>query len=115
MNDFLPAAVRQGLEEARKRAIRQSHKLSVHDGDDVYRIHRFWEGGFALDAGVADKLRGRVEIYDGSRHLYQALVISSERSGSERVFDFKWVHPVSSTPAVDFVREGPPVAGLLGR
>ena len=57
MNDFLPEAVRQGLEQARKASLRRKDRLCVHDGDDVYGIRRFWGDGFALDADVAEKLR----------------------------------------------------------
>ena len=77
MYTFLPDAVRQGLEEARKAALKRKDRLSVHDGDDTYRIRRFWDGGFALDLEGSDRLRGRVDIYDGPKHLYTCLVMSS--------------------------------------
>jgi hypothetical protein len=115
MNDFLPEAVRKGLEDARKAALKKSSRLCVHDGDDVYRILKMWDGGFTLERGVADKLRGRVEIYDGARHLYQCLIVSSEDQGPDRVFDFKWLHAVHDKPAVDFAREQSAPAGLLPR
>lgn len=113
MNDFLPDAVRQGLEQARKTALRRSTRLCVHDGDEVYAIRRLWDGGFALDADVADKVRGRVEIYDGVRHLYQCLIVGSERDGEERVFDFKWLHPVTATAPVDYEQPNFVPAGLI--
>lgn len=113
MNDFLPDAVRQGLEQARKNALRRSSRLCVHDGDDVFAIRRLWDGGFALDADVADKVRGRVEIYDGARHLYQCLIVGSAAEGDERVFDFKWLHPVSETAPVDYEQPDFVPAGLI--
>lgn len=113
MTDFLPEVVRKGLEDARKNAARMNSKLCVHDGDDVYRILRMWDTGFALERKTADRLRGRVEIYDGMRHLYQCLIIGSEEQGSELVFEFKWLHPVTESAPVDFVREGFTPAGLL--
>ena len=113
MNDFLPDAVRQGLEQARKNALRRSTRLCVHDGDDVYAIRRLWDGGFALDANVADKVRGRVEIYDGSRHLYQCLIVDSADEGDERVFDFKWLHPVKETAPLDYEQPNFVPAGLI--
>ncbi|MEJ6396938.1 hypothetical protein [Yoonia sp. 208BN28-4] len=115
MNDFLPEAVRKGLEGARKASLKLNTKLCVHDGNDVYRIVRMWDDGFALDSGVADKLRGRVEIYDGVRHLYQCLVIGSEAQGAEQVFEFKWLHPVSDRAPVDFVQDTFQPAGLIAR
>ena len=115
MIEFLPDAVRQGLEQARKKAQRQQGRLSVHDGDEVYRILRLWDGGFALDLEATDKLRGHVDIYDGPKHLYQCLVVSSEEDGNERVFEFKWMQPVSDRPAADFEKPEFVPAGLLQR
>lgn len=113
MSEFLPEAVRKGLEDARKAALKLNSRLCVHDGDDVYRILQMWGDGFTLERGAADKLRGRVEIYDGARHLYQCLVVGSSEAGCVRRFDFKWLHPVSQNPALDFVREEFRPAGLL--
>lgn len=109
MSDYLPEAVKKGLEEARKAAIRKSNRLCVHAGDKVYRINRLWDEGFSMDVEHAPKLRGHVQIYDGSRHLYQALVITSREEEGERIFDFKWSTAAADGPALDFeqVREKP--------
>lgn len=115
MFEFLPAAVRQGLEEARKAALKRKDRLSVHDGDEVHRIRRLWDGGFALDLEGSDRLRGHVDIYDGPKHLYQCLVVSSVDDGDERVFEFKWLTPVADRPAADFVRPDFVPAGLIER
>ncbi len=113
MNDFLPDAVMQGLAQARKSAARKSNRLCVHDGDAVYAIRRIWDGGFALDSEVADKVRGRVEIYDGARHIYQCLIVDSSEEGGERIFDFKWLHPVTDTAPVDYEQPNFVPAGLI--
>ena len=113
MNDFLPVEVREGLKAARKASFKRNGRLCVHDGDDVYRIRRFWDTGLSLDIEHGDKLRGRVEIYDGARHVYQCLIINSRREGEEFIFDFKWLHPVTEQPAVDFLRPDAAPAGLL--
>lgn len=113
MNDFLPVEVREGLKAARKASFKRNDRLCVHDGDDVYRIRRFWETGLSLNAEHGDKLRGRVEIYDGARHVYQCLIINSRQEGEEYIFDFKWLNPVTEQPAVDFVRQDAAPAGLL--
>lgn len=113
MYTFLPEAVRKGLEDARKAALRRKDRLSVRDGDATYRIRRLWDGGFALDLKGSDKLRGHVNIYDGPRHLYQCLVVSAVEDADERVFEFKWLTPVADRPAVDFVQNEFVPAGLL--
>ena len=113
MNDVLPEAVRIGLEKARKSALKSKGRLCVHDGDEVYRIHKLWDGGFSIDADVGDRLRGRVEIFDGARHLYQCLIVGSEVDGDLRVFDFKWLHAVADKAPVDFAQPDFVPSGLL--
>jgi len=115
MYRFLPDAVREGLEEARKDALKRKDRLSVRDGDASYRIRRFWDGGFALDLEGSERLRGHIDIYDGPKHLYQCLVMSSVEEEHERVFEFKWATPVASGPAADFVRPDFVPAGLIAR
>jgi hypothetical protein len=115
MFQMYPDAVRDGLEQARAQSLKRNDKLCVHDDDKVYRILRIWDNGFALDAKSAPRLRGRVEIYDGMRHLYQCLVIDSEVTGGERVFDFKWVNTIPDRPPADFVRETDAPIALLPR
>lgn len=112
---FLPDAVREGLEQARKDALKRKDRLSVHDGEATYRIRRFWDGGFALDLQGSERLRGHVDIYDGPRHLYQCLVVSSIEEDNERVFEFKWSTPVASGPAADYERPDFVPAGLIPR
>jgi hypothetical protein len=113
MTDYLPADVLEGLKQARKTALRRKDRLCVHDGDSVYRVRQFWQGGFSLDLDVAEKLRGRVEIYDGARHLYQCLIVSSVAQGDERLFEFKWLHPVTDAAPVDFERPDFVPKGLI--
>ena len=115
MYDHLPDAVREGLKAARLKAQRQSARLSVRDGEESYRILRMWDDGFALDVAACDKLRGRVDIYDGPRHLYQCLIVSSQPDGDECIFEFKWLSPVADRPAPDFVRPDFVPAGLLAQ
>ena len=114
MYTFLPDAVQKGLEEARKAALKRKDRLSVHDAEKSYRIRRFWDGGFALDREGTERLRGRLDIYDGPKHLYTCLVVSSVDEQDERVFEFKWATPVASGPAADFVRPDFMPAGLIG-
>lgn len=115
MSDYLPEAVRKGLEDARKAMQRRSNRLCVHEGDEVYRILRLWEGGFALEAQGAPQLRGFVDIYDGSRHLYQCLIVASYDQDGERVYDFKWSTAVAGGPALDFVRADDAPVALIPR
>jgi len=115
MSDFLPKEGREGLELARKRDLRRRSRLRVRVGDETYPILRSWEDGFALDRDNADHLRGLVDVYDGTRHLYQALIVASTDDGHEMSFEFKRATPASDKPPLDYLRaEDAPVA-LLGR
>ncbi|MFA5581454.1 MAG: hypothetical protein WDA25_05825 [Paracoccaceae bacterium] len=114
MSEYFPAELREALAQAHKHHARKRQRLRIHAGDDIYRVLRLWDQGFALDAEDAPHLRGHVDLYDGARHLYQCLVVASDVIGAERIFEFKWATAAIDAPPVDFVRdEGAPIA-LLG-
>jgi hypothetical protein len=115
MSEYLPDAVRRGLEDARVAMLRRSSRLCIHDGDRVHRVLRLWDGGFALAAQDAPVLRGFVDLYDGARHLYQCLVVASREENGERIFEFKWSTAVSDRPALDFVRADDAPVALIPR
>ena len=113
MSEFLPKEVREGLELARKRALKKKSRLRVHIGDEIYPVLRLWETGFTLDADEAPALRGLVDLYDGSRHLYQCLIIASQEESGQMVYEFKRNTAVADRPAVDYVREENAPVALL--
>jgi len=111
MSDFLPKEVREGLRLARKHALRKKSRLRVHVGDQVFPVLRFWETGFALDAEDAPQLRGLVDLFDGSRHLYQCLIVASEQGDDQMIYDFKRSTATVDKAPLDFFRdEDAPVA-----
>ncbi|WP_212523748.1 hypothetical protein [Actibacterium sp. MT2.3-13A] len=115
MPEFLPKEVREGLERARKAALRKKSRLRVHAGDEIYPVLRFWEDGFALEAERAPHLRGLVDIYEGSRHLYQALIVTSSEEAGERRFEFKRNTAAADRAPLDYDRpDDAPVALLEG-
>ena len=113
MSDFLPKEVRAGLEEARKRDLRKRSRLRVLVGDEVYPILRFWEDGFALDADQVAHLRGLVDIYDGSRHLWQSLIIASEVEAGELICVMKRSTAAAERAPLDYVRDENAPVGYL--
>lgn len=114
MSEFLPKEVREGLALARKQALRKNSRLRVHMGDAVFPVLRFWETGFSLDADDAPYLRGLVDLYEGSRHLYQCLIVASEEDNGQMVYDFKRSTAAVDKAPLDFYRdENAPVA-LIG-
>ena len=96
---MLPKDVQEGLDRARKAAMRRASRLSVHMGDAAYPVLRAWEGGFAMDAEKAPRLRGLVDLYDGPRHLARCLIVASVEEPGEVHFEMKrMTHNTSNIP-----------------
>ncbi len=115
MSEYLPKEVREGLEKARKAALRKKSRLRIRVGDEVFAVLKLWEDGFALDIEDAPHLRGLVDLYDGGRHLYQCLIVASEEDGAQMKYEFKRSTEVRPTAPLDFVRdENAPVALITG-
>lgn len=114
MLEFLPKEVREGLEAARKRDLKRKARLRVEVGDAVYPVLRFWDNGFALDADLSPgKLRGLVDVYDGSRHVFQCLIVASSIEHGELVCDFKRATAVTGRAPLDFWRGDEAPVGYL--
>ncbi len=104
MLEFLPPEVREGLEAARRRDLRARSRLRIHVDDAVYPVLRSWTGGFALEAEHAPHLRGLVDLYDGSRHMMQCLIVASSVEGGEVICDFKRATQITDRAALDYHR-----------
>jgi len=115
MSDFLPRAVREEMEAARKLGMRRKSRLRVMAGDDIYPILRVLTDGFTLDADEVAHLRGLIDIFDGSRHLSQCLIVASEVEGHELVCVMKRMTTVRDRPALDYVRDEEAPQGYLPR
>lgn len=109
--DYLSREIRAGIDEARKRDLRRRARLRVVVGQEVLPILRFWGEGFALDADEVASLRGLVDIFEGSRHLYQCLIVASEVEAGELICVMKRATAATDRAALDFARdENAPVA-----
>lgn len=113
MFEFLPEDIRRGLQAAQTRAQRKSSRLSVHMGDAAYPILRLSETGFVVESGRVPVLRGFVDIYNGPRHILQALVIGVEDQDGERSYEFKRETAVHSAPVRDYADDRPEHGGFL--
>jgi hypothetical protein len=114
MLEFLPKEVRDGLEAARKKDLKRKSRLRVQVGDAIYPVLRFWQDGFALDADFSPgKLRGLVDVYDGSRHIFQCLIMASSIEYGELVCDFKRATAVTERAPLDFWRDENAPVGYL--
>ncbi|MFN0116188.1 MAG: hypothetical protein ACKVPY_16075 [Paracoccaceae bacterium] len=115
MSEFLPKEVRAGLEEARRRDLRKRSRLRVMAGDDIWPILRWWDDGFSLDAEQVAHLRGLVDVFDGSRHLSQCLIVASGVEGGELICTMKRATAASDRPPLDFERDESAPVALLPR
>ena len=115
MLEFLPREVREGLEAARKRDRMRKSRLRVQLGEAVFPVRRYWGTGFALDAARLSRLRGRVDLYDGSRHICQCLIVASEIDAGELVCSFKWATAVTGKAPLDYWRDENAPVGYLPR
>ena len=113
MSEFLPKEVREGLELARKQALRKKSRMKVKAGDRTFTVLRYWDDGFALDLDDAPHLRGLVDVYDGGRHLSQCLIIASEEGPGEMVFEFKRATAATDSAPLDYERASNAPIALL--
>ncbi len=114
MTGYLPKEVQDGLDQARKAALKKSSRLRVRAGDDVYHVLKAWEDGFALDAEFAAHLRGRVALYDGTRLISHCLIIAAEEDGDEMRFEYKRMTEATDTQPLDFYRAPDAPVALIG-
>lgn len=113
MSDFLPKSVRDELAAAQKNARRSRATRVVHVGDEAFAILEMTEDGFSVDAEDAPRLRGLIDIYEGPRHLYRALIVASEQVGDLMRYEFKRNTAASMQAPVDFEMTAERPAGLL--
>ena len=115
MSTYLSKEVQAGLDAARKQALLKASRLRVQAGEDSWRVLRMWDRGIALDADTAPHLRGLVDVYDGARHVCQALIVASDIEGGEIVCEFKRATPCADRPPLDFAMDDHAPVGLIAQ
>jgi len=115
MPEMLPKEVREALAQARKHDLRRNSRLRLHTGEDIFPVLRYWQSGFSLDAKDEPHLRGLVDLYEGSRHLYQCLVVASREENGEVCYEFKRSTAAKDSAPLDFERAPDAPIALLGR
>lgn len=113
MTDMLPESVRAELSAALAAKAARKSRLRISDGTRTWPVLRRWSQGFAMAAEDAPHLRGLVDLYDGSRHLGQCLVVAASEEDGEMRFEFKRSLAAGDQQPLDFERaEDAPVALL---
>jgi hypothetical protein len=113
MSEYLPKELREQLAAAHRKAKRKRATRSVHIGDEAFAILDMSDNGFSVARDEAPRLRGLVNIYEGPRHLYQALIVAAAEAGDVMQYDFKRNTAATGHPAVDFEQVEARPAGLL--
>ncbi|MEL6452410.1 MAG: hypothetical protein AAFQ19_14230 [Pseudomonadota bacterium] len=104
MSTFLPKEVQAGLDGARLNALKSKSRLRLSVDGATHPVLRMWKTGFSLQAEAAPQLRGYVDLYDGSIHLFQCLIVASDEDAGEMRYEFKRLTAVSPTAPLDFER-----------
>ena len=113
MTTFLSKELHADLTRAQKDKKVKKSRLRVEFNGALVPVLKLWDNGFSMDIEHAPHLRGLVDIFDGSRHLSQCLIIASTEENGEIHFEFKRSTDVTDTPALDFVlAKNKPVALL---
>ncbi|MCV3271807.1 hypothetical protein [Roseobacter sinensis] len=112
MEAIFSKEIQAGLDQARLDALKKSARLRVSADGAIHPVLRMWKTGFVLES-EAPPLRGLVDLYDGSIHLFQCLIVTSDDEDGERRYEFKRATAVSEKPAVDFEIPDDTPAGLI--
>ncbi len=115
MSTFVSREVREGMEAARIAGMKRSSRLRVRTDDNVYPVLRMWKNGFSVETGKVPGLRGLVDLFDGTNHLYQCLIVASEIEEGEIRYEFKRSTPAADSVPLDYIRDPEAPVGLLSR
>lgn len=113
MSTFVSREVRAGMDAARISEMRKSSRLRVQMDDKVFPVLRIWKSGFSVEVEKVPHLRGLVDLFDGTNHLYQCLIVASEAEAGEMRYEFKRSTVATDKAPLDFYRDPKAPAGLL--
>jgi hypothetical protein len=89
------------------------NRLRVVAGSDSFGIRALETDGFVLESPDAPNLRGHVDIYNGTEHLFQALIVRGEAAPGGARYDFKRRTSARDQAPRDFAVDPQAPAGLL--
>ena len=115
MTGILPKHLEEELASALRSTRRKRATKLVHVGEEAYPILEYTEDGFAVDAADVPPLRGLIDIFDGVRHMTQALIVASAREGDVMRYEFKRNTAAHGIAPLDFAQETDAAVVLLPR
>ena len=113
MTTYLSKEVQQGLSEARAQHKRKKARYHVQFDGSMYPVLKLWDTGFSLGADAAPHMRGLVDLFEGSNHFSQCLIVASDEQDGEVKFEFKRSTPPTDKAALDFARRPNAPVALL--
>ena len=75
--------------------------LEVRAGGASWAVLRMTARGFVMERG-APLLPGRIDIYEGERHLMQGLAVRGDEVDGEVAYEFKWSAEPRPAAPLDF-------------
>jgi hypothetical protein len=111
--DFLPSEIREGLARARKTGRPGGTGLRVQVGEARYPILSIDGSGFEVALGDGPRLRGHVEIRDGTRMIHSALIVAGAPDGDLMRYEFKRLTSARTHPPLDYAEPGEGPGGPL--
>jgi hypothetical protein len=113
MLEFFQKDLTAALQAARSGPKKRKSRLRVHVDGAVYPVLRMWHDGLALDAKLTPQLRGLVDVYDGSNHIYRCLIVASTNDGGELICEFKHATRVRDRAPTDYWQDENAPVGYL--
>ena len=113
MTTYMSREVQEGLNAARKDALKKSSRLRVGVGEPTYPVLKLSEDGFLVDASAVPPLRGLVDLYDGTNHLRHALILLSEEEDGIVRYEYKLSPAPAKDAPLDFYRDPQAPVALL--
>ncbi len=101
MTGFLPRELREELRRAQERARSVRRRLTLRAGPTRLPLLAFDRQGLEVAESAPPLGRGRVEILEGGRLLYTALVVLAGSGDGRRRYEFKWLEPAHARPPAD--------------
>jgi hypothetical protein len=101
------------LHAAQRAQQRRRSRLRIDLDGRHYPVLRLWKTGFAVAVEDAPQLRGLVDVYDGSVHLFQCLIVASSEDTGEMLYEFKRATAATDRAPLDFEQADTAPAGLI--
>ena len=113
MTMYLSKEVQQSLNAALAQHKRNKARYSVKFDGSMYPVAKLWNKGFSLKGEVAPNMRGLVNLFGGTNHVFRNFIIASDEENGEVKFEFKRSTPPSDRAALDFARRSDAPINLL--